>query len=115
MCIRDRAIILYGDLDISVIDELPAGRQTIKNCVVDPGYRPKAYAFIERQVAEGHQAYVICPRVEESEMIEAENCLLYTSYLSCAAKHLRNVWNGQWMLRQETVTPHLYFQKMWSI
>ena len=78
---RTLAIILYGDLDISVIDELPAGRQTIKNCVVDPGYRPKAYAFIERQVAEGHQAYVICPMVEESEMIEAENVLDYTKAL----------------------------------
>lgn len=78
---RTLAIILYGDLDISVIDELPAGRQTIKNCVVVPGYRPKAYAFIERQVAEGHQAYVICPMVEESEMIEAENVLDYTKAL----------------------------------
>lgn len=78
---RTLAIILYGDLDISAIDELPAGRQTIKNCVVDPGYRPKAYAFIERQAAEGHQAYVICPMVEESEMIEAENVLDYTRAL----------------------------------
>ena len=78
---RTLAIILYGDLDISVIDELPAGRQTIKNCVVDPGYRPKAYAFIERQVAEGHQAYVICPMVEESEMIDAENVPDYTKIL----------------------------------
>ena len=81
---RTLAIILYGDLDISVIDELPAGRQTIKNCVVDPGYRPKAYTFIERQVAEGHQAYVICPMVEESEMIEAENVLDYTKALKKA-------------------------------
>ncbi|ANU50230.1 DNA helicase RecG [Enterocloster clostridioformis] len=81
---RTLAIILYGDLDISVIDELPAGRQTIKNCVVAPGYRPKAYTFIERQVAEGHQAYVICPMVEESEMIEAENVLDYTKALKKA-------------------------------
>lgn len=81
---RTLAIILYGDLDISVIDELPAGRQTIKNCVVDPGYRPKAYAFIQSQVAEGHQAYVICPMVEESEMIEAENVLDYTKALRMA-------------------------------
>ena len=81
---RTLAIILYGDLDISVIDELPANRLPIKNCVVDPGYRPKAYAFIERQVAEGHQAYVICPMVEESEMIEAENVLDYTKALKKA-------------------------------
>ena len=78
---RTLAIILYGDLDISVIDELPAGRRTIKNCVVDPGWRPKAYAFIENQVAQGRQAYVICPMVEASEMIEAENVVDYTKSL----------------------------------
>lgn len=78
---RTLAIILYGDLDISVIDQLPAGRQAIRNCVVDPGYRPKAYAFIQKQVEEGHQAYIICPMVEESELIEAENVLDYTKVL----------------------------------
>ena len=78
---RTLAIIIYGDLDISVIDELPAGRQSIKNCVVDAGYRPKAYSFIQKQVEEGHQAYVICPMVEASEMIEAENVLDYAKTL----------------------------------
>ena len=78
---RTLAIILYGDLDISVIDELPAGRRAIKNCVVDPGWRPKAYAFIENQVVQGRQAYVICPMVEASEMIEAENVVDYTKSL----------------------------------
>lgn len=78
---RTLAIIIYGDLDISVIDELPAGRQAIKNCVVDPGCRPKAYSFIQRQVEEGRQAYVICPMVEASEMIEAENVLDYARTL----------------------------------
>ena len=75
---RTLAIILYGDLDISVIDELPAKRLPIKNCVVDTSYRPKAYSFIEKQVREGHQAYIICPMVEESEEMEAENVLDYT-------------------------------------
>ena len=78
---RTLAIILYGDLDISVIDELPANRLPIKNCVVDPGYRKKAYEFIARQVREGRQAYVICPMVEASEMIEAENVLDYKKRL----------------------------------
>lgn len=78
---RTLAIILYGDLDISVIDELPARRLPIKNCVVNTSYRPKAYSFIERQVREGRQAYVICPMVEESEGMEAENVLDYTGKL----------------------------------
>ena len=63
---RTLAIILYGDLDISVIDELPARRLPIKNCVVDISYRPKAYAFMEREIQAGRQVYVICPMVEES-------------------------------------------------
>lgn len=74
---RTLAIILYGDLDISVIDELPANRQPIKNCVVGPDYRENAYRFIEREVAAGRQAYVICPMVEENEMMELENVVDY--------------------------------------
>ena len=78
---RTLAIILYGDLDISIIDELPSNRLPIKNCVVDTGYREKAYAFIRKQVEQGRQAYVICPMVEASEMIEAENVLDYSARL----------------------------------
>ena len=78
---RTLAIILYGDLDISVIDELPANRLPIKNCVVDTGYRYKAYRFMEKQVAEGRQCYVICPMVEESEAMEAENVTDYARTL----------------------------------
>ena len=78
---RTLGIILYGDLDISVIDELPAKRLRIKNCVVDTGYRPRAYRFIENQVKEGHQVYVICPMVEESEGLEAENVMDYSEKL----------------------------------
>ncbi|MDO5418227.1 MAG: ATP-dependent DNA helicase RecG [Lachnospiraceae bacterium] len=78
---RTLAIILYGDLDISVIDQLPSNRLPIKNCVVGKDYRKRAYDFIAQQVAQGRQAYVICPMVEESEMIEAENVLDYTKTL----------------------------------
>lgn len=78
---RTLAIILYGDLDISIIDELPAKRFPIKNCVVGTSYRPKAYSFIEKQVQMGRQAYVICPMVEESEGLEAENVTDYARKL----------------------------------
>lgn len=78
---RTLAIILYGDLDISVIDELPANRLPIKNCVVDTSYRNTAYAFMKKQIAEGRQCYVICPMVEESESMEAENVIDYAGEL----------------------------------
>ncbi|MCD8221716.1 MAG: ATP-dependent DNA helicase RecG [Clostridiales bacterium] len=78
---RTLAIILYGDLDISVIDEMPSHRLPVKNCVVDTGYRENAWRFIAGEVAKGRQAYVICPMVEESELIEAENVLDYTKLL----------------------------------
>lgn len=78
---RTLAIILYGDLDISVIDELPSNRLPIKNCVVDTGYRNTAYRFMLKQVEEGRQCYVICPMVEESEHLEAENVMDYTQLL----------------------------------
>ena len=79
---RTLAIILYGDLDISVIDEMPKNRLPIKNCVVDTGYRKTAYNFMKKQVEEGRQCYVICPMVEESEALEAENVLDYSEMLS---------------------------------
>ena len=78
---RTLAIILYGDLDISVIDELPANRLPIKNCVVDTSYRQTAYRFLAEQVKQGRQCYVICPMVEESEHLEVENVVDYASML----------------------------------
>ena len=81
---RTLAIILYGDLKVSVIDELPANRLPIKNCVVGTSYRPKAYEFIAREVAAGRQAYVICPMVEEGESEDLENVVDYTEKLRAA-------------------------------
>ena len=78
---RTLGIILYGDLDISAVDELPANRLPIKNCVVDTGYRKTAYQFMKKQVLEGRQCYVICPMVEESEHMEAENVIDYAAVL----------------------------------
>lgn len=78
---RTLAIILYGDLDISIVDELPKGRKPIKNCVVGTGYRETAYRFIAKQVAAGRQAYIICAMVEESDTSDAENVTDYTEQL----------------------------------
>ncbi|EET61053.1 putative ATP-dependent DNA helicase RecG [Marvinbryantia formatexigens DSM 14469] len=78
---RTLAVILYGDLEISVIDELPKSRLPIKNCVVNTTYRKKAYHFIEKEIRLGHQAYIICPMVEENEQIEAEDVISYTERL----------------------------------
>ncbi len=68
---RTLALTLYGDLDLSVIDQLPPGRQIIKTKWLKPGQRASAYAFIKRQVADSRQAFIICPLVEESETIQA--------------------------------------------
>lgn len=78
---RTLAIILYGDLDISVIDQLPSDRRPIKNCVVGTDYREKAYDFIEKEIGLGRQAYVICPMVEASERLNGENVTDYSKLL----------------------------------
>ena len=68
---RTLALTLYGDLDLSVIDQLPPGRQVVKTKWLKPVQRDSAYAFIRRQVASGRQVFIICPLVEESEVIQA--------------------------------------------
>lgn len=78
---RTLAIILYGDLDISVIDELPSNRLPIKNCVVSTDYRKNAYEFMKKEIANKHQIYIICPMVEASENIEACDVISYTKNL----------------------------------
>ncbi len=78
---RTLAIIIYGDLDISIVDELPAERLPIKNCVVGTEYRETAYQFIIKEVQSGRQVYVICPMVEEGELEGVENVISYTEKL----------------------------------
>ncbi|HAX24094.1 MAG TPA: DNA helicase RecG, partial [Chloroflexi bacterium] len=68
---RTLAMSLYGDLDLSVLDEMPPGRQEIKTRWLRASERERAYNFIRRQTAEGRQAYIIYPLVEESDMIDA--------------------------------------------
>lgn len=75
---RTLGLIIYGDLDVSVIKELPANRLPIKNTVVGESYREKLYQFIYKRITEGRQAYIICPMVEEGELDNVANVLDYT-------------------------------------
>ena len=79
---RTLALILYGDLDISIIDELPPGRQKIDTSAVDSRYHQRIYTFIQKHVKEGRQAYAICPMIEENEKLEVQNVLDYTEELT---------------------------------
>ena len=72
---RTMALTLYGDLDISIIDELPPGRKPVKTYHVPSSMRERVYAFIRRQVELGYQAYLVCPLVEESQDIDAESAI----------------------------------------
>ena len=78
---RTLAIIMYADLDISIITQLPKGRKPIKNCVVGTNYRETAYKFIANQVLEGRQAYIICPMVFENENLDVSDVTSYTDNL----------------------------------
>lgn len=78
---RTLALVLYGDMDLSVMDELPANRLPVKNCVVGTDYRGNAYRFMKEQIDQGHQVYIICPMVEENEDVELENVTIYTEQL----------------------------------
>lgn len=81
---RTLAMILYGDLHISVINELPSNRLPIKNCVVGHSYRKTAYQFMQKEIANGRQVYIICPMVEAGEMEELENVTDYAGKLKTA-------------------------------
>lgn len=64
---RTLALLMYGDLDVSILDELPPGREAVETFLVGESYRPRINAFIRRHVQEGHQCFVVCPAVEENE------------------------------------------------
>ncbi len=76
---RTLALILYGDLDISIINELPPGRQKIETFAVPPSYHERIYTFIKKEIAQGRQAYIICPMIEESEKNDIQAVTAYTS------------------------------------
>lgn len=64
---RTLALLMYGDLDVSILDELPPGRQTVDTFLVGESYRARINAFVRKQVSEGHQCFIVCPAVEENE------------------------------------------------
>jgi len=86
---RTLALILYGDLDISVIDELPPGRQAIDTFYVNGGYRTRIHAFIKKQLEEGRQAYIVCPVIEESESAAVRAVIGYTEEIGNALPGFR--------------------------
>lgn len=101
---RTLAIILYGDLDISVMNELPAARLPIKNCVIEPKARDTAYHFLEKELGEGHQAYVICPMVEGKEDVGMENVVEYAEQLrTCLSPWIQIAYlHGKMSAREKT-------------
>lgn len=82
---RTLALIIYGDLDISILDELPPGRQKIDTYAVDDSYRERVYAYIKKHLDKGLQGYIVCPLVEESEML---------SEVSAAKEYFESLKNG---------------------
>ncbi|MBC7959220.1 MAG: ATP-dependent DNA helicase RecG [Vallitaleaceae bacterium] len=78
---RTLALIVYGDMDVSLVDELPPGRQVIKTYHVNSSYRPRIYQFLEKEINNGRQVYVVCPMVDENEELELESVVSYSEKL----------------------------------
>ena len=78
---RTLALILYGDLEVSILDELPPGREAVDTFLVGESYRPRINAFIRKQVAEGHQCFVVCPAVEENEELGMKSATVWAETL----------------------------------
>lgn len=84
---RTLALIIYGDLDVSVINEMPLGRLPVRTYAVDTTFRKRVYAFIRKHIAAGKQAFIVCPLVEESEQSEKQSAISYFNKL-CAGEFL---------------------------
>ena len=78
---RTLALILYGDLDVSILDELPPGRQAVDTFLVNESYRARINAFLRKQVSEGHQCFVVCPAVEENEELDIKSAEVWADTL----------------------------------
>lgn len=86
---RTLALILYGDLDVSVIDELPPGRKAVKTYAVGDSMRTRAYSFVEKNITKGMQAYIVCPLVEETEKSDLKNAKDLSEKLSSTFPQLK--------------------------
>ena len=78
---RTLALLMYGDLDVSILDELPPGRETVDTFLVSESYRPRINAFIRKQVAQGHQCFVVCPAVEENDGLDVKSATVWAETL----------------------------------
>ena len=78
---RTLALLMYGDLEVSIINELPPGREPVDTFLVNESYRPRINAFIRKQVAEGHQCFVVCPAVEENEELGIKSATVWADTL----------------------------------
>ena len=78
---RTLALLMYGDLEVSIINELPPGRETVDTFLVGESYRARINAFIRKQVAEGHQCYIVCPAVEENEELNLKAATVWAETL----------------------------------
>ena len=78
---RTLALLMYGDLEVSILDELPPGREPVDTFLVDESYRARINNFIRKHVAEGHQCYVVCPAVEEAEGMDLKSAEVWAETL----------------------------------
>ena len=78
---RTLALLMYGDLDVSILDELPPGREAVDTFLVGESYRARINAFIRKQVAEGHQCFVVCPAVEENDALDVKSATVWAQTL----------------------------------
>ncbi len=78
---RTLALLMYGDLEVSILDELPPGREAVDTFLVSESYRPRINAFIRKQVSEGHQCFVVCPAVEENEELGMKSATVWAETL----------------------------------
>ena len=86
---RTLALLMYGDLEVSILDELPPGREPVDSFLVDESYRTRINAFIRKQVEGGHQVFVVCPAVEENEDLDIKAATLWSETLQAVFPELK--------------------------